>query len=655
MNPVVAPHTAGSQPAPSRSEARAAPASLPFRLRASLRTLTLAGFVGALSYGTAYAQDADTPAAPPADAAVVKSNSAPPIRKADASLPNTRLTSQIVYQVLAAEIALQRGQVAPAYQTYMALARESRDPRMAQRAAEIALKAQSPGDALTAARLWRQYAPNSEQAVQLDTSLLVLAGKLDDARPVLVAELARVPQGERGAGIIALQSLLARAPDPVAALALLQDLLKNDLQRPEARFAIARQQIAANDIPGARASLEAALNLKPNFEPAALLLGQMGPAERREAIATLAGYVDRHPDARETRVALAQLYVSDNQPDAARAQFEAMRKQDPLDLTPLLALGMLDLQAKRYDAAEQSFRQYVAGAEKQAAAGTVVDPGQAYLFLAQISLERGDKDGARAWLGKVSPNSSRYVNAQIGRAQLLADAGQYDAARDTLASLQPRDPQEAVAVGRAEAGILFVAKRYPEAEKKLAALSQLVPDDPDVAYDHAMAAERTGHYEVMENELRRLIALDPTNPQAYNALGYSLADRNVRLDEAAKLVEKAVSLAPNDAYIQDSLGWVRYRQGDKTQALSLLQGAWDNKPNAEIGAHLGEVLWRVGRQDDARKTWQAAVALDADDPTLLATLRRFKIEPRAVPGPAAAPSRPGDGSGSVPAATANPS
>ncbi|RDU99903.1 tetratricopeptide repeat protein [Trinickia dinghuensis] len=536
-------------------------------------------------------------------------------------LPDVPLTSQIVFQVLAAEIALQRDQPAPAYQTYLALARDTHDPRMAQRAAEIALTAQSPSDALAAAQLWRQYSPDSERALQLDASLLVLSGKPDQAEPMLASELAKVSPENRGGALIALQTLISRGPNRVGGLQVLQDLLKNDTDRPEAQLALGRQQLLADDRPGARASFEQALKLKPDFLPAALALGQMGPDERKEAIASFESYVQQNPKARDARLALAQLYLTGNQLDDAQKQFEALRAMDAKDPMPLLALGLIKVQQKQYDAAQKYLTQYADLTEKTPGA----DPGQAYLYLAQLALEQQHEDEAAKWLDKVPASSQQYVTARVTRAQLMAKNGKTDDARKMLAGIQTDDPHEQAAIARTDAALLFDAKRYHEAESRLQKADAAFPDDPEIQYDYAMAAEKNGHYDLMESVLRKLMQEQPDNPQAYNALGYSLADRNQRLDEAGKLIEKASALAPNDAFIMDSLGWVKYRQGDTTDAAKLLRRAYDIQPNAEIGAHLGEVLWKSGDQKQALDAWRRAHKLEPDNSTLVKTLERFQV------------------------------
>ncbi|CAH2901214.1 MAG: FIG140336: TPR domain protein [uncultured Paraburkholderia sp.] len=545
----------------------------------------------------------------------------PPSAEEQKALPNVQLTSQIVFQVLAAEVALQRNQPAPAYQTYLALARDTHDPRMAQRATEIARAAQSPSDALAAAQLWQQYAPGSERAAQLDASLLVLSGKPDDAAPLLARELEKVPAQNRGSAILALQLLISRGPNRIGGLHVLQDLLKNDMNRPEAQLAVARQQLVSNDAPGARKSLEQALALKPDYLPAALMLSQMGPEERKEGIASLEKYVQQNPKSHDARLALAQMYLASDRLDDAQKQFEIMHKANANDLTPLMALALIKIQQKNFAEAQAYLTQYAQQAEKTPGA----DAGQAYIYLAQLALEQKNEAAAADWLDKISPSSQQYMPAQITRAQLLAKQGKPDDARRQLANLRPADPRDQALVARTDAAILFDAKRYPEAETRLQQATAAFPDDPDLSYDYAMAAEKNGHFDVMEAQLRKLIQTQPDNPQAYNALGYSLADRNQRLAEADKLVEKASSLAPNDAFIMDSVGWVKYRMGNTSDAIKVLRKAYDIQPNAEIGAHLGEVLWKAGDQDQARAAFREARKLEPNNETLVKTLQRLQV------------------------------
>ncbi|KMY86818.1 TPR domain protein [Candidatus Paraburkholderia calva] len=586
---------------------RQAGSTYSFAMPMSRITGAVAFALAALAFTSAHAQDPDSSPVPSGD------------EKQD--LPNVAMSSQIVFQVLAAEIALQRGQPAPAYQTYLALARDTKDPRFAQRATEIAIAAQSPNDALTSAQLWRQFAPHSERAAQLSASLQIVGGKLEDAKPILQRELAKVVPEQRGDAVLSLQALLARGPNRVGGLNVLKDLTANDQNLPETQLALARQQILADDQPGAKASLEKALQLKLDYLPAALTLARLGPEERKESIASFEKYLEKNPKSRDVRLALAQLYLSADRLDDAQKQFEIVRKNDPKDLPPIMALALINIQKKQFDKAQSYLNEYAKIAQNTPGA----DPGQAYIYLAQMALEQKQDGVAGQWLDRVPRTSQQYLPAQITRAQIMAKQGKVDEARALVNSLQSSDPRDLALLARTDSAILFEAHRYQEAEDNLVKALHAFPDDPDLIYDYAMAAEKTGHYDLMETQLRTLMKMDPNNPQAYNALGYSLVDRNQRLDEAVKLIEKAVSLAPNDAFIMDSLGWARYRQGNAAEAEKILKNAYNLQPNAEIGAHLGEVQWKSGQQDQARATFRQAQKLEPDNDTLVKTLKRLQV------------------------------
>ncbi|WP_353190407.1 tetratricopeptide repeat protein [Pandoraea pnomenusa] len=537
-------------------------------------------------------------------------------------LPNVALSSEIVFEVTAAELSLQQGNLAPAFNTYIALANRTKDPRMARRAVEIALGARQLGDALIAARLWHQLDPSWRPGTQLLASLEVGTGHLAEAEPLLTDELNKVPEARRGQAILELQQMIARGPERATGIDSLKRMLANDMQRPEAQLAIARSQLDAGDTAGARASLETALKLKPDYEAAALLYGQMGPEERTSAIAGLKTFLDRNPNAKEARFAYAKLLLADNQLDAAQKQFETLEKRYPHELSTLMALALLNLHAKHPEVSEQYLQKYATEAEAQN-----TDGAQAYVYLAQIAQDRKDYPAADKWLSKIREDSNAYLPAQIGRAQLLADQGKVDEGRTLLHGIKSSDPREQLALKRAESDLLVKAKRYDEAEKLLAAEVKDHPDDMDLLYQYGMVAELNKHYDVMEKAMRRVMTSQPENAQAYNALGYSLTERNTRLPEALKLLQKASTLAPEDPYIMDSLAWVKYRLGDKQQALELLRRAYGIQAQAEIGAHLGEVLWETGQQDEARKTWREALKLDSDDDTLRSTMKRYNVAP----------------------------
>ncbi|NOV23279.1 tetratricopeptide repeat protein [Cupriavidus necator] len=557
---------------------------------------------------------ADTPAAKPARPA----------------LPSLELTDDIVYMVLAAEISIQRGLVGPAYRTYLELARQTRDPRFAQRATEIAFNARIPQQALDAARLWKEISPASPAAGQVLSTLLVLNGRWDDARPLLQQQLAAVPAGQRGEAILQLQQQLSRTSDPAGAATLLQDLTRNEVKLPETQLALARAREVAGDEPGALAALDQALRLRPGYEAAALMSAELR-AEKQpdEAVAVLKRFLEKSPESVNGHITLARLYLLKNDMPAARQEFETLRKVAPADPRVPLALGLTSLQARNLGEAEQYLQEYLRLVENQPSA----NPDIAYQYLAQIAEERKDYAGAIRWLDRIE-DIRLAPAATAKRAQLLARMGKLDDAQALFGEMLSdaediSDPgqrsQRVTAIRQAEVATLMENKAYDRARKVLNDRVAAEPDNADWIYELAMLDERQKRYASMETGLRRVIALQPQQKQGYNALGYSLADRNERLPEALRLLERASELGPDDPYIMDSLAWVKFRMGDLRPAADLLRNAYSKAPEAEIGAHLGEVLWHLGEHDEARKTWTEAVRIDPENETLVDTLRRYKV------------------------------
>ncbi|MGO4307485.1 tetratricopeptide repeat protein [Cupriavidus sp. RAF12] len=543
-------------------------------------------------------------------------------------LPNVTLTPDILYRVLAAEISLQRGLVGTAYRTYLDLGRQTRDPRLAQRATEIAFNARISQQALDGARLWAELAPTSPAARQVLSTLLVLNGRWDEAEPLLVQQLASAPAGHRGDAILQMQQQLSRTSDPAGAVGVLQRVTANDMKLAETHLAMARAKEAAGDNAGSLAELDEALRLKPDMEPAALMAAEMQvESDPDKSIAVLKRFLSKSPKSVNGHITLARVYLQKNDMQAARAEFEVLRKVAPNDPRVPLALGLTSLQARSYDDAERYLKEYLEMAAKSPAA----NPDVAFQYLAQIAEEKKDYAGAIEWLDRIE-DSRLAPAAQAKRAQLLARMGKLDDAQavfgDMLADAEDiADPgqraQRMTAIRQAEVATLMDSKAYDRARKLLDERVKVEPDNADWVYELAMLDEREKRYDSMERGLRKVIDLQPDQKQGYNALGYSLADRNERLPEARKLLERASELGPDDPYIMDSLGWVKYRQGELQPAADLLKSAYAKAPEAEIGAHLGEVLWQLGQHEEARKTWTEAAKAEPENQTLLDTLRRY--------------------------------
>jgi len=551
----------------------------------------------------------------PADAKPAQA-ATPQAMRPHPALPPMELTEQVMFKMMLAEVAVQRGQPQIAVPAYLDLARETRDPRVAQRATEVAWNARMVSAALEAAGLWLQTDPESTQARQILAALLVNQSQLDEARPHLEKWLAADP-ANIGQSFLQLSKLLSRNKDRQAVLGVMQTLAAPYNQVPEARLAVAQaawnagaQQIALDES-------GAALRLRPDWELASLFHAQT--LQRRssaEAAAFLAGYLKDHPQARDARFNYARLLVSEKQYAEARKEFETLLAAQPDNGDMAMAVAALAMQASDYDTAERLLKRVLDSKYK--------DPEAARLYLGQVAEERKRYDEALERYAAVG-HGEHYISAQARYAGVLAKQGRLDEALGHLRSIKPANNQERVQLTQAEATLLREGDRYREAFDVLGRALDELPNYPDLLYDHAMAAEKVERYDVLESNLRKLIEIRPDNAHAYNALGYTLADRNERLPEARKLIETALNLTPDDPFIMDSMGWVLYRMGQHKDALDYLQRAYVLRRDAEIAAHLGEVLWADGQRERAQRIWTESLKDkdNAKNQLLQSTIKRY--------------------------------
>jgi tetratricopeptide (TPR) repeat protein len=250
---------------------------------------------------------------------------------------------------------------------------------------------------------------------------------------------------------------------------------------------------------------------------------------------------------------------------------------------------------------------------------------RALLLLAQLATEQGDYAEAQRWLQPLD-GPAPSLDVQARRALILARQGKLEQARALLRGVPETSGADALAKVMAEAQLLRTVERWKDARKVLNRALERHPQDTDVLYELALVLERLGLHDEMERHLRRIMELRPDHPHAHNALGYSLAERGVRLEEAQRLIERALELAPGDPFITDSLAWVLFRQGQAAQAVELLRQAYAARPDTEIGAHLGEVLWSMGQRDEARKVWRESRGRDMSNKVLKDTLVRLKVD-----------------------------
>ena len=572
-------------------------------------------------------------ATPPASRIGLASNS-PVAGAAVDGPPEVNLSGALLYQIMAAEVALQRGDTGSAYATYMSVARQTKDFRLARRAAEIALGARALPQALEATQYWFQLAPQSGEAAQATAMLLVASGRYDEALEPLSTQIKL--SADPGAELARVQQLLARSPDRAAGMRLFEQLAKPLLADPktaaDAHLALARAAQLAGDRERAAREVRAALEARPDDERAVTQAaqwlaapdGKEEPAGRKQALALLEGFVKRNPESVDARMTYGRLLIADNQLAPARAQFDEVIKRTPQSLDALYALGVLSMdRTQTRPDARSYFERYLQALETQPDNQRSPDP--AYLNLARLAEEDKRYDDAIQWLDRVD-DGPQFLNARIRKALLLGKMKRVDEGRRLLADTTPENAEERSQIIVAGGQLLREAKRYRESFDFLSAALARVPDDPALLYDTAMAAEKVDRIEVMETHLRRLMTLRPDDAQAYNALGYTFADRNERLGEARDLIARALKIAPDDAYILDSMGWVHFRLGELPQARSHLERAFEMRPEAEVAAHFGEVLWTMGDRERAREVWRVGVKQDDTNDTLRETLRRFKVK-----------------------------
>ncbi len=578
-----------------------------------------------LALPVALAQTAQTaPALPPA------ARPEAPAAAQAAPRPSS-LDSELFYQLLIGEIKARDGDAPTGFAVILDAARKSNDAQLYQRAADIALQSRSGEAALQAARAWRQAQPTSREANRYVLQILVALNRISETAEPLKAEVQLAPPAEKALAIGNLPRFFARASDKKMAAGLLEQVLAEQLSAPAtsaaAWTAVGRMRLAAGDLPGALAAGERAQGQDPVAEgPALLALDLMDPKFPR-AEGLVQKYLGSNPKPLpEIRMGYARALIDAQRYPEASAQLQLVTRDKPEYPEAWLVLGTLQLQDNQLATAQTSLLRYVELAQQdQDQDQTSRGLSQAYLALAQVAEKRKDFAAAELWLNKIS-NAQELVQAQTRRASMLAKQGKLAEARQLIRQLPERTPEDARSKLMAEIGLLRDQKEYRSAHDLLAQAVVKFPDEPELLYDQAMMAEKMGSLADMERLLRLVVQRKPDYHHAYNALGYSLADRNLRLPEAKQLIQKALEYAPEDPFIKDSLGWVEFRLGNKAEALKIFELAYKAKPDAEIAAHLGEVMWSLGQRDKAIAVWKEGFLLNPENETLLETLKRFRVK-----------------------------
>jgi tetratricopeptide (TPR) repeat protein len=549
---------------------------------------------------------------------------------------NSKLDSALIYQLLLGELNIQTGQVSTGYALMLDAARKKKDAQLYRRAIDIALQARSAEFALRAAQEWGKDFPDAAEPDRFELDILLAMNRAADTKPVLRKLLGRVQGAARADTITAIPQTYARVPDKALALRVVSEALAPELKQTDQAAAawtsIGRMQLAADQASKALVSARNAHAADPaSIFPALLALELM---EQGQAMAEVIvrDQLQISPPSLSNGTAVALSYARillDLQRNAdARSLLKDLTNDRPDLPEPWLLQATLQVQDNALAQATESLQRYMGLVRQSGDERSQLERGltQAYLLMAQVAEKQNDLSAASAWLDRIE-NADDILLAQMRRASLLARQGKIAEARAHLRGQPERRPGDARRKLEAEALLLRDFKQWQLAYEVYGEAAQKFPDDPELVYNQATMAEKADRLDEMERLLRQIMATQPDHYHAYNALGYSLADRGLRLPEAKLLIEKAIELQPDDAYIQDSLAWVEFRLGNAARALEILQAAYTQRPDPEIAAHLGEVLWVQGRADEAQKVWREGLMLSSDNETLQSTLKRLNVKP----------------------------
>ena len=559
---------------------------------------------------------------------------------------NSSLDAPLFYQLLIGELQWRVGEPGVAYGVILDAARRTRDEALFRRAVDIALQARAGDEALAASKAWRTLMPQSAEALRTQLQILVALNRLSDVQEPLTALLSMAPtEADRLVLIQSLPRFFQRVPDAAAVPKMvervLQPYLSSTSTQTAARVSLGRLWLSAGQYDRAMALATEALKQAPQaIAPIQLALELMPRVPEAESLVQTY-FKGPKPDP-ALRLAFGRTLAQSQRHAQAIVQLEEATRDRPELAAAWLTLGALHLDLRQGGPAEKALLRYIQLTENHASAPEDTDdeepssaPGgrnphqdartQAWLMLAQAAELRNDRGAAEGYLAKVD-NPAQAVQVQTRRASWLVRQGRTAEALSLIRQVPERGVDDARLKLLAEGQVFREAKRWPEAYEVARTAAQRWPNDVELLYEQAMMAEKTDRLVEMEQLLRRVMELQPDHHHAYNALGYSLAERGLRLAEARDLIRKALEFSPGDPFITDSLGWVEFRLGRLPEALRLLRQAYAARPDTEIAAHLGEVLWASGLRDEARRVFKEGRERDASNEVLREAIARLKAD-----------------------------
>jgi len=529
------------------------------------------------------------------------------------AVPEQPLTSDLLYDILLAEIAGQRGQLDVSAPHYLQAALDATDPRVAERAVQIASYGKQYDIARKAAHRWVDLDPDNLEARKELLKLSLHTGTLDEVIEQLDYLQQQATSPEQAYQLST--AVLASHPDSKAALAAAEQLAARHPEDPYAHMTVSRIAVLADNLERAHSAVETAVQLRPDFIPAVILKAQILVRQDDKAAATrvLKDTVDRYPDNSKVRFAYARMLLDAEELEAAIVQFREVVKLDTENDEALYSLALLELETERYALGEKHLRELLDRGQKAQSV---------YYYLGYVAAEQDRYTQAIEWYDMVE-SGEYWSQAQLRAARILVKQGRVDDLRQRMLQMQQKFPDNAVELNLIEGEALYDGGQYNAAFETYGRALEANPANQDLLYARALAAEKLGQLEEAERDMRHILANDPDNVRTLNALGYTLADRTNRYEEALSYIQRAFEQRPDDPAIIDSMGWVNYRLGNLDEARRYLEKAWELSRDGEIGGHLGEVLWMQGEYDSARKIWTDARKKEPDNPVLLKIINQF--------------------------------
>ena len=554
---------------------------------------------------------------------------APPAALAQPPVRNSGLDAPLFYQLLLGELNVRQGSPGTGFSLLLDAARKTRDPALFQRAVDVALQSRSGDAALQAAQSWKREIPEAREPNRYILQILLALNRIEEAGQALAVSIQDLPEAEKREAIVSIPRVFARVNDKALAAQVVEKALAGSLNQKalqaSAWTTIGRMRRDAQQL---QPAIEAALKGHASDPQAQgpLILGLSLLPTGSADIRAMLDNAMKESVSPDLRMGYARSLIALQANADALRQLKLLTQQQPAYAAGWLLQGLLELEAGQAQAARNSLERHVALVKDSQDAEQQVGLTEALMALSQLAQQQGQLEQASRWLQQI-PASADPVRLAVRRAELLDQQGRTEEARVVLTQAKPVTPEQARRKALALSRWLRERQQASQAWETLQQALRQAPEDHELLTEQSLVLEKLKRYEEMESVLRQLMRQRPQDPHAYNALGYSLADRGIRLEEARTLIVRALELAPQDPFIQDSLGWLEFRVGRSEEALRILQKAYQARPDAEIAAHLGEVLWSLGRRGEAATVWREGLLLKGDNETLRETMTRLGFKP----------------------------